>query len=51
MMQIWKYHYAALTQISILCSVCQLLAANIDKPEACLRLTANDQGQLELAID
>jgi Fe-S cluster assembly iron-binding protein IscA len=29
----------------------RILEANTDKPEACLRLTANDQGQLGLAID
>ena len=29
----------------------RMLTANTDKPEACLRLTANDQGQLGLAID
>jgi len=29
----------------------RILTANTDKPEACLRLTANDQGQLGLAID
>jgi Fe-S cluster assembly iron-binding protein IscA len=29
----------------------RILNANTDKPEACLRLTANDQGQLGLAID
>jgi len=29
----------------------KILTANTDKPEACLRLTANDQGQLGLAID
>ena len=28
-----------------------MLTANTDEPEACLRLTANDQGQLGLAID
>jgi len=29
----------------------RILTANTDEPEACLRLTANDQGQLGLAID
>lgn len=29
----------------------RILTANTDKPEACLKLTANDQGQLGLAID
>ena len=29
----------------------RILNDNTDKPEACLRLTANDQGQLGLAID
>ena len=29
----------------------RILNANTDKAEACLRLTANDQGQLGLAID
>ena len=29
----------------------RILDANTDKPEACLRLTADDQGQLGLAID
>ena len=27
----------------------RILNANTDKPEACLRLTSNDQGQLGLA--
>ncbi len=29
----------------------RLLKANTDKPEACLRLKTNDEGQLRLAID
>ena len=29
----------------------RILTANTDKPEACLRLTANEEGQLGLAID
>jgi len=29
----------------------RVLTANTDESEACLRLTANDQGQLGLAID
>jgi len=29
----------------------RILTANTDKPEACLGLTANEQGQLGLAID
>ena len=29
----------------------RILVANTDRPEACLRLTANEQGQLGLAID
>ena len=29
----------------------RILTANTDEPEACLRLTANDQDQLGLAID
>lgn len=29
----------------------RMLAANTEEPEACLRLIANDQGQLGLAID
>jgi Fe-S cluster assembly iron-binding protein IscA len=29
----------------------KMLAANTDEPESCLRLTANEQGQLGLAID
>ena len=29
----------------------EILKANTDEPEACLRLTANEQGQLGLAID
>ena len=29
----------------------RILNANTDKPEACLRLTANEQRQLGLAID
>jgi Fe-S cluster assembly iron-binding protein IscA len=29
----------------------KMLAANTDEPEACLRLTSNEQGQLGLAID
>ena len=29
----------------------RILTANTDKSEACLRLTADDQGQLGLAID
>ena len=28
-----------------------ILTTNTDEPEACLRLTADDQGQLRLAID
>ena len=29
----------------------RILNANTDKPEACLRLTAHEQGQLGLALD
>ena len=29
----------------------KILTANTDEPEACLRLTGDDQGQLGLAID